>query len=139
MSVNAAARGRVGGRDRPGSDGSGDMGFPYPGAVREATPVAGRDRARAPTPGLPRRGVGSDDPRMKTPSAGAAASKPLEPFRKGQVWRIGDINLAVTLVGKTLVHYKRYKTKRHGNQTALSSKPDLERYLRTNNAELVSE
>lgn len=76
---------------------------------------------------------------MKTSSAAAPGSRSLEPFRKGQVWRVGDLNLAVTLVGKTLVHYKRYKTKRHGNQTALSSKPDLEKYLRLNNAVLVEE
>ena len=91
------------------------------------------------TGGLLPWGIYGEAQRMKTPADAASSSGTLETFRKGQVWRIGDLNLAVTLVGKTLVHYKRYKTKRHGNQTALSSKPDLEKYLRLNNAVLVSE
>lgn len=55
------------------------------------------------------------------------------------MWRIGDLNVAVTMVGKTLVHYKRYKTKRHGNQVQMTSKPDLQKYLMSNNAILASE
>ena len=64
---------------------------------------------------------------------------PLAPFEKGQVWRMGDLNLAVTSVGKTLVHYKQYKTQSRGIQTSLSSKPDLEKYLLNSKAVLVSE
>lgn len=76
---------------------------------------------------------------MKNPASAPSTPKTMVPFEKGQVWQIGDLNVAVTLVGKTLVHYKRYKTKRHGNQTTLSSKPDLQKYLLSNNATLVSE
>ncbi len=76
---------------------------------------------------------------VAVPTATASTPRTIAPFEKGQIWRIGDLNLAVTLVGKTLVHYKRYKTKRHGNQTTLSSKPDLQKYLLSNNAILVSE
>jgi len=76
---------------------------------------------------------------MKTRTAAAATRKPLVPFQKGQVWRIGDLNLAVTSVGKTLVHYKRYRTQPRGIQTTLSSKPDLEQYLMSSDAVLVSD
>ena len=79
------------------------------------------------------------NPSMKTRTAAAAARKHLVPFRKGQVWRIGDINLAVTSVGKTLVHYKRYRTQPRGIQTTLSSKPDLQTYLIDSGAVLASD
>ena len=75
---------------------------------------------------------------MKRADATAAKAKTLVPFEKGQVWKIGDVNLAVTSVGKTLVHYKRYKTQRNGIQSTLTSKRDLEDLLISNNAVLVS-
>jgi hypothetical protein len=74
---------------------------------------------------------------MKT--GAKTARKDFPPFQKGQVWRIGDVNLAVTSVGKTLVHYKRYKTQPRGVQTTLSSKPDLEELLRNSKAVLLTE
>lgn len=67
------------------------------------------------------------------------AEKAFPPFQKGQVWRIGDVNLAVTSVGKTLVHYKRYKSQPKGVPTTLSSKPHLEELLRNSRAVLVTE
>jgi hypothetical protein len=78
---------------------------------------------------------------MTTQAAEAAdsARKALTPFEKGQVWRIGDLNLAVTSVGKTLVHHKKYKTQPRGIQTTLTSKADLEKYLLSRNAVLVTE
>ncbi|MHB1307004.1 MAG: hypothetical protein ACYDC1_02590 [Limisphaerales bacterium] len=76
---------------------------------------------------------------MKNPAAAASALVPLDPFQKGQVWRIGDVNLAVTSVGKTLVHYKRYRTQPRGVQTTLTSKPDLQKYLVSSKAVLISE
>jgi hypothetical protein len=68
-----------------------------------------------------------------------SARKTLAPFQKGQVWRIGDLNLAVTSVGKTLVHHKRYTTQRKGIPTTLTSKLDLRKYLRSGNAVLIAE
>ena len=59
-------------------------------------------------------------------------------FQVGQMWKIGDVNLAVTSVGKTLVHYKRYKTQPKGVQTTLCSKLALEKYLTDSNAILVT-
>lgn len=76
---------------------------------------------------------------MKKTASTNSTPVTLAPFQKGQVWKIGDLNVAVTQVGKTLVHFKRYRTKRHGNQTTLSSKPELEKYLISNKAILVSE
>jgi len=76
---------------------------------------------------------------MRTQVAAASPVKTFPPFEKGQVWKIGDLNLAVTLVGKTLVHYKQYRTQTKGIQTTLTSKPDLQRYLLSNKAVLVSE
>jgi len=76
---------------------------------------------------------------MKARAAAASAHKTLAPFQKGQVWRIGDLNLAVTSVGKTLVHHKRYTTHPRGIQTTLTSKSDLRKYLMSGNAVLVAE
>lgn len=76
---------------------------------------------------------------MKKTASTNPAPGTLAPFEKGQVWKIGDLNVAVTQVGKTLVHFKCYRTKRHGNQTTLASKPELEKYLISNKAILVSE
>jgi len=59
-------------------------------------------------------------------------------FQVGQMWKIGDVNLAVTAVGKTLVHYKRYKTQPKGVQTTLCSKLALEKYLTDSKAILVT-
>jgi hypothetical protein len=60
-------------------------------------------------------------------------------FRAGQMWKIGDVNLAVTSVGKTLVHYKQYTTQPKGVQTSLSSKLALEKYLVNSRAVLVEQ
>lgn len=67
-----------------------------------------------------------------------ATATPFAPFQKGQVWRMGEVNLAVTSVGKTLVHYKQYKTQSRGVQTTLASKPELEKYLIDSKAVLVA-
>ena len=55
------------------------------------------------------------------------------------MWRIGDLKLAVTSVGKSLVHYKRYRTQPKGVQTTLSPKPVLQKYLLSVGAVLISE
>ena len=42
----------------------------------------------------------------------AAITRPaVAAFAKGQVWKVGDVNLAVTLVGKTLVYLLRHKSR----------------------------
>jgi hypothetical protein len=55
------------------------------------------------------------------------------------VWRIGDLKLAVTAVGKSLVHYKRYRTQSKGVYTTLVTQRVLQKYLRSVGAVLISE
>jgi hypothetical protein len=76
-------------------------------------------------------------PPMKTEAA--AALKIYPPFQKGQVWKIGDMNLAVIMVGKTLVHHRRYTNHPRGVQTTMTSKADLQKYLMNGNAVLIAE
>jgi hypothetical protein len=78
-------------------------------------------------------------PSMTTEAATASALKDFTPFQKGQVWKIGELNVAVTSVGKTLVHHKKYKRQPRGIQTTMTSKSDLQKYLLSNNAVLVAE
>ena len=61
----------------------------------------------------------------------------LQPFQAGQVWEVAGSNLLIGDVGKTLVHYKRYKGKPRGVPTSLSAKGDLEKYLLENKAVLL--
>jgi hypothetical protein len=76
---------------------------------------------------------------MKTGAAAETAPNTIAPFQKGQVWRIGNLNLAVISVGKTLVHHRRYTTQPRGVQTTMTSKVDLQKYLLNGNAVLVAE
>ena len=71
---------------------------------------------------------------MKSKNAAPAAPTTPTIFQAGQIWKIGDVNLTVTEVGKHLVHYKRYKIQGRGVRTTLCSKPELESYLLKNNA-----
>jgi hypothetical protein len=76
---------------------------------------------------------------MKTGQAVESKHKTIAPFQKGQVWRIGDLNLAVVSVGKTLVHHRRYTIQPRGVQTTMTSKADLRKYLMNSNAVLIAE
>jgi hypothetical protein len=64
---------------------------------------------------------------------------PLKPFEPGQIWEVADISLRIDLVGKTLVHYKRYKGKARAVPTSLATKGELAKYLKQNKAILVQE
>lgn len=63
----------------------------------------------------------------------------LEPFQSGQVWTLADSSVQIGLVGKLLVHYKHYKTKRPRTPTSLTTKVTLEKFLREHQAALVQE
>lgn len=76
---------------------------------------------------------------MQNQTAAAAERKAPGAFRRGRVCRVGDLNLAVTAVGKTLVHSKRYKTQPRGVQITLNSKPDPQKSLVSNRAVLIAE
>jgi len=62
---------------------------------------------------------------------------PLKPLESGQVWRMGDSNLHVELVGKRLVHYKLIKVNTKRTPTSLSVITVVEKYLKENKAVLV--
>jgi hypothetical protein len=61
----------------------------------------------------------------------------LKPLESGQVWRMGDSNLHVELVGKRLVHYKLVKVNAKRTPTSLSVRTVVEKYLKENKAVLV--
>lgn len=58
-------------------------------------------------------------------------------FQDGQIWKMVDSNLAIGLVGKTLVHYKHYKGVLKRAPVSLASKRELGKFLRANRAVLV--
>ncbi|MHB1308979.1 MAG: hypothetical protein ACYDC1_01750 [Limisphaerales bacterium] len=76
---------------------------------------------------------------MKKGDAPPPTTDTYKTFRAGQLWKVDDFTLQISLVGKTLVHYKRYKGQSKGIPTALSSKIQLERLLRSKKAELIKE
>ena len=61
----------------------------------------------------------------------------LQPFETGQVWQMGDSNLEIGLIGKTLVHYKYYKSQMKRSPVSLLNKIALEKFLQDNEAVLV--
>lgn len=55
----------------------------------------------------------------------------------GQVWALDDSNIHVTLLGRTLVHYKHFKNGATRAPSSLTNKDTLEQFLRTNRAVLT--
>lgn len=55
----------------------------------------------------------------------------------GQVWEMPDSKLHVTLIGRTLAHYKHVKTGAVRVPVSLINKADLEQFLVKNKAVLV--
>jgi hypothetical protein len=62
---------------------------------------------------------------------------PLPPFQTGQIWELEGSNVQIGMVGKLLVHYRHYRNKTHRVPTSLSSKAQLEAFLREKKAVLV--
>ena len=60
-------------------------------------------------------------------------------FKSGQVWQLADSRVQIGIVGKLLVHYRRYTPKQLRVPTSLTSKVKLEALLRLNRAALVEE
>ena len=50
---------------------------------------------------------------------------------------MGDSNLQIDLVGKTLIHYKHYKGQTKRAPVSLAGKAVLEKFLKKNKAVLV--
>ena len=69
----------------------------------------------------------------KTP---ARRSSP-PPLADGQVWRMAEAILRVTMVGKLLVHYKLGKPEAIRVANSVNSIATIEKYLKTHKAVLV--
>jgi hypothetical protein len=61
----------------------------------------------------------------------------LPPVVAGQIWRVGEQNLQVLLVGKLLVHYKLAPPKAVRVSNSVGSLTAVEKYLKTNKAVLL--
>ena len=66
-----------------------------------------------------------------------ARRPPLQPLADGQVWRMADAILRVTMVGKLLVHYKLGKPGAIRVSNSINNIKTIEKYLKTNEAVLV--
>lgn len=62
---------------------------------------------------------------------------PQAPIQTGQVWRMADSNIQITLIGRTLVHFKRGAPGAKRVSTSLLNKAALEQFLIKNKAVLV--
>ena len=61
----------------------------------------------------------------------------LKPLERGQLWRCGEADLKVEMVGKLLVHYKLAKPQAVRTPTSISSISTLEKYMKKNKAVLI--
>ena len=62
---------------------------------------------------------------------------PLQPLETGQLWRMSELNLKVGLIGKWLVHYKLAKPDAVRSANSVSSRTNVEKYLKKNKAVLI--
>ena len=61
----------------------------------------------------------------------------LQPLADGQVWRMSESILEVTMVGKLLVHYKLGKPNAIRVSNSVKSIATIEKFLKENKAVLV--
>jgi hypothetical protein len=61
----------------------------------------------------------------------------LPPLADGQLWRMPEANLRVTMVGKLLVHYKLGKPNALRTANSVNSVATINKYLKANKAVLV--
>ena len=71
------------------------------------------------------------------PKPAAKRRAHLQPLETGQIWRVGEQNLQVGLVGKLLVHYKLAKPNAVRIPNSVSGKSTIEKFLKKNRAVLV--
>lgn len=64
-------------------------------------------------------------------------SVPQKTVAAGQVWQLADSNIEITLVGRTLVHFKHVKQGVKRAPTSLLGREALESFLVKNKALLV--
>lgn len=60
-----------------------------------------------------------------------------KPLATGQLWRLGEANLKVEMVGKLLVHYKLGMPKAVRVPTSITGISTLEKYMKKNKARLI--
>jgi len=82
--------------------------------------------------------------KLKPASKTKAAPRPaparrasLRPLEAGQIWRVGEQNLQVSLVGKLLVHYKLAAPNAVRVSNSVGGRGAVEKYLKTNKAVLL--
>jgi len=61
----------------------------------------------------------------------------LRPLATGQIWRVGEQNLQVGLIGKLLVHYKLAAPNAVRISNSVGGRSAVEKYLKTNRAVLL--
>jgi hypothetical protein len=59
------------------------------------------------------------------------------PLATGQIWRVGEQNLQVGLIGKLLVHYKLAAPNAIRISNSVGGRTAVEKYLKTNKAVLL--
>jgi len=83
---------------------------------------------------------------IKKPAAnGKSKAKPaakpkraaLRPLATGQIWRVGEQNLQVGMIGKLLVHYKLAAPNAVRISNSVGGRTAVEKYLKTNRAVLL--
>jgi hypothetical protein len=74
--------------------------------------------------------------KSKTKAAPARRAE-LRPLEAGQIWRVGEQNLQVSLVGKLLVHYKLAAPNAVRVSNSVGGRGAVEKYLKTNKAVLL--
>ena len=63
----------------------------------------------------------------------------LPPFETGQVWQMENSNVRIGLIGKTLVHYKHFRTAAPRAPVSLTTIGVLEKFLFDQKAVLVKD
>jgi hypothetical protein len=61
----------------------------------------------------------------------------LRPLATGQIWRVGEQNLQVGLIGKLLVHYKLAAPNAVRISNSVGGRTTVEKYLKSNKAVLL--
>lgn len=63
----------------------------------------------------------------------------MTPLETGQLWKMNDSRVEITMVGKLLVHFRHFRgDAKRTSHTSLQSKADLEKYLKKHKAVVVS-
>ena len=73
----------------------------------------------------------------KSKSAIKARRGVLRPLATGQIWRVGEQNLQVGMIGKLLVHYKLAAPNAVRISNSVGGRSTVEKYLKSNRAVLL--